>query len=81
MDCPLTENIRSGEGPLDIEAYEKGGGYGALRKALQSMAPGRGRSDSPRFCTCVDGAVQDFRPAASGLLSRRASRPSTLRTW
>jgi NADH-quinone oxidoreductase subunit F len=40
MDCPLTENIRWGEDPPDIEAYEKGGGYGALRKAMQNMAPG-----------------------------------------
>ena len=40
MDRPLTENIRSGESPPDIEAYEKGGGYSALRKALQNMAPG-----------------------------------------
>ena len=40
MDCPLTENIRSGESPPDIEAYEKGGGYSALRKAVQNMAPG-----------------------------------------
>ena len=40
MDCPLTKNIRPGEGPPDIEAYEKGGGYGALRKALQNKAPG-----------------------------------------
>ncbi len=40
MDRPLTENIRPGEGPPDIEAYVKGGGYGALRKALKNMAPG-----------------------------------------
>ena len=40
MDRPLTENIRSGESPPDIEAYEKGGGYSALRKAVQNMAPG-----------------------------------------
>ncbi|MGO9371428.1 MAG: NADH-quinone oxidoreductase subunit NuoF [Syntrophobacteraceae bacterium] len=40
MDCPLTKNIRPGEGPPDIEAYEKGGGYGALRKAVQNKAPG-----------------------------------------
>jgi NADH-quinone oxidoreductase subunit F len=39
MDCPLTENIRPDKEPPDIEAYEKAGGYGALRKALQSMAP------------------------------------------
>ena len=40
MDRPLTANIRPGEDPPDIDAYEKGGGYGALRKALQNMAPG-----------------------------------------
>ncbi len=34
MDKPLTQNIRPGEEPLDIDAYEKKGGYRALRKAL-----------------------------------------------
>ncbi len=40
MDCPLTENIRPGEGPPDLDAYEKRGGYGALREALKNLAPG-----------------------------------------
>jgi NADH-quinone oxidoreductase subunit F len=38
MDKPLTRNIRPGEEPLDIDAYEKNGGYQALRKAL-AMPP------------------------------------------
>lgn len=37
MERPLTEKIRPGEDPLDIEAYEKAGGYRALRKVLQTM--------------------------------------------
>jgi NADH-quinone oxidoreductase subunit F len=40
VERPLTHNIRPGKEPPDIETYENGGGYGALRKALQSMAPG-----------------------------------------
>jgi NADH-quinone oxidoreductase subunit F len=40
VERPLTDNIRPGKEPPDIEAYEKGGGYGALKKALQGMAPG-----------------------------------------
>ena len=36
---PLTQNIRPGEEPLDIEAYLRAGGYAALRKSLGSMTP------------------------------------------
>jgi NADH-quinone oxidoreductase subunit F len=36
---PLTEHIRPGEEPLDIDAYESAGGYQALRKALHSLSP------------------------------------------
>jgi NADH-quinone oxidoreductase subunit F len=39
METPLTNNIRSGEGPPDVHAYERTGGYQALRKALHSMTP------------------------------------------
>lgn len=39
MERPLTENIRAGEEPLEIDAYEKAGGYRALRKALETMSP------------------------------------------
>jgi len=39
MDRPLTRNIKPGEEPPDFAAYEKSGGYGALRKVLQSMSP------------------------------------------
>jgi NADH-quinone oxidoreductase subunit F len=39
MERPLTQNIRPGEEPLDLEAYERVGGYQAVRKALRSMAP------------------------------------------
>ncbi|MHB9129827.1 MAG: NADH-quinone oxidoreductase subunit NuoF [Armatimonadota bacterium] len=35
---PLTQNIRPGEEPLDLQAYEKAGGYQGLRKAL-GMTP------------------------------------------
>jgi NADH-quinone oxidoreductase subunit F len=34
MDKPLTQNIRPKAEPLDIDSYEKKGGYRALRKAL-----------------------------------------------
>ena len=38
MEKPLTQNIRPGQEPPDIAAYEKAGGYQALRKAMK-MAP------------------------------------------
>lgn len=40
MEKPLTNNIRPGEGPLDLKGYENAGGYQAVRKVLKSMAPG-----------------------------------------
>ncbi len=40
MERPLTGQIRPGEGPLSLEAYEQTGGYQALRKALLEMSPG-----------------------------------------
>src|SRR5512138_43423 len=39
MDRPLTQNIRPDREPLDLKGYEAAGGYRALRKALQTMAP------------------------------------------
>jgi NADH-quinone oxidoreductase subunit F len=39
METPLTKRIRPGEEPLDLHAYERAGGYQALRKALHSMTP------------------------------------------
>ena len=38
MDKPLTQNIRPDREPLDIDQYERAGGYRALRKALH-MSP------------------------------------------
>jgi len=38
VDKPLTQNIRLDREPLDIDEYERAGGYRALRKALQ-MSP------------------------------------------
>ena len=36
METPLTKNIpTNGDGPLDLKAYEKAGGYESLRKALR----------------------------------------------
>jgi NADH-quinone oxidoreductase subunit F len=39
MESPLTQNIRRGAQPPNLTAYEKAGGYQALRKALQGMTP------------------------------------------
>ncbi|HEY7297987.1 MAG TPA: NADH-quinone oxidoreductase subunit NuoF [Xanthobacteraceae bacterium] len=39
MERPLTQNIRSGEDPLDFAGYVRAGGYAAVRKALTGMAP------------------------------------------
>ena len=34
MEKPLTQNIRPGQEPPDVQAYERAGGYEGLRKAL-----------------------------------------------
>ncbi|MHB1301987.1 MAG: NADH-quinone oxidoreductase subunit NuoF [Acidiphilium sp.] len=39
METPLTNNIRPDRGPLDIEGYERAGGYRAVRKAIGGMTP------------------------------------------
>lgn len=39
MERPLTKNIRPGETPLDLAAYERAGGYQAIRKVLREIAP------------------------------------------
>ncbi len=39
MEKPLTKNIRPGELPLDLKAYERVGGYESVRKALKTMTP------------------------------------------
>ncbi|HET7570085.1 MAG TPA: NADH-quinone oxidoreductase subunit NuoF [Gammaproteobacteria bacterium] len=40
MEPVLTKNISADRAPLDIDAYEKAGGYQALRKALRDLTPG-----------------------------------------
>jgi NADH-quinone oxidoreductase subunit F len=39
MERPLTRNIGSDGAPLDLKAYERAGGYQAVRKAMGSMQP------------------------------------------
>src|SRR5690606_19247922 len=39
MESPLTANIRPGEPPLDVENYERAGGYRAVSRALGPMSP------------------------------------------
>jgi len=39
VETPLTQNIRPGQAPPELKAYERAGGYQALRKALSSMTP------------------------------------------
>ncbi len=39
MERPLTEHIHPDRAPLDIEGYERVGGYQALRKALKELSP------------------------------------------
>ena len=36
---PLTANIRPGQAPLDLQGYERAGGYQAVRRALRAMTP------------------------------------------
>jgi NADH-quinone oxidoreductase subunit F len=39
MERPLTQNMRPDHEPLDLRAYERAGGYQALRRALGGMTP------------------------------------------
>ena len=39
MDKPLTEHIRPGAPPLELAAYQKSGGYDALRRVLTDLSP------------------------------------------
>jgi len=39
VERPLTKNIRPGEEPLSLNAYEQAGGYQAVRRALHGMTP------------------------------------------
>ena len=39
MEIPLTKNIPTENGPPDRRAYERAGGYQALRKALRDLSP------------------------------------------
>ncbi len=39
MEKPLTQNIRPGEAPLDLKAFEQAAGYQGLRRALTQMSP------------------------------------------
>lgn len=39
MEKPLTKNIDPQRGPLDLQGYEKAGGYQAARKAMKGMTP------------------------------------------
>jgi NADH-quinone oxidoreductase subunit F len=39
MEKPLTKHICSGQDPLDLGAYERAGGYQAVRKALKELTP------------------------------------------
>jgi NADH-quinone oxidoreductase subunit F len=39
MNKPLTRNIRAGQAPLDLKAYEAVGGYVSVRKAIKELTP------------------------------------------
>jgi NADH-quinone oxidoreductase subunit F len=39
MERPLTQNIRTGHGPLDLTGYRRAGGYETLRATLGKTAP------------------------------------------
>lgn len=39
MDQPLTQHIVPGREPMDIRAYEKAGGYAAVRKVMADLQP------------------------------------------
>lgn len=39
MERPLTRNIKADGAPLDVRAYERAGGYQAVRRALRELAP------------------------------------------
>lgn len=39
MELPLTKNISSGREPADIAAYQRAGGYQAVRRCLKDLSP------------------------------------------
>lgn len=39
MEQPLTQNIHPNEEPYDLAAYERAGGYQAIRKVIKNMQP------------------------------------------
>jgi NADH-quinone oxidoreductase subunit F len=39
VEFPLTQNIRPGEAPADLQTYEASGGYQGLRVALRELSP------------------------------------------
>ena len=39
MNKPLTRNIRAGQAPRDLKAYEAVGGYVSVRKAIKELTP------------------------------------------
>lgn len=39
VEFPLTQNIRLGEAPADLQTYEASGGYQGLRVALRELSP------------------------------------------
>lgn len=39
MEQPLSQNIRPGEAPLNLAAYERAGGYQAVQRALRGLTP------------------------------------------
>ena len=56
---PLTGNMRADGEALDRDAYERAGGYRALRKALQSMTPEAVTEEVKDPRTCEAAAAQD----------------------
>ncbi|HET7371268.1 MAG TPA: NADH-quinone oxidoreductase subunit NuoF [Gammaproteobacteria bacterium] len=93
MEPVLTRNIRADREPLDIDAYEKAGGYQSLRKALKELAPGeivemvkqsnlRGRGGGG-FPTGIKWAAiphgDDARPQAYLLVNADEMEPGTFK--
>jgi NADH-quinone oxidoreductase subunit F len=60
---PLTRNIRPDGSVLDLPAYERAGGYQAIRKVLSGGMTPQAVTSEVKDANLLAGAAQAFQPA------------------